>query len=247
MSAIVDAHFHLGSCRVFDADVDESTVLGVLEQHGVSRTIVQPYPGAPDVPATHDRIAALARASAGRVVGLASVNPHTDEADYFAEVARCVRELGFVGVKLHTIGHAVNPRGRDAEKVFETARQLGVPVMIHTGPGVPFADPGMVAPRARQFPDVTIVLAHAGAGIFTGSAIALAETFDNVVLETSWCKAPDIATMVALLGPRRVMFGSDHPGNVGPELAKYRAGGLGDAALAAVLGGTASEVFALAD
>ena len=247
VAGIVDAHFHLGTCRVFDADVDEDRLLATQDAHGIGVSIVQPYPGAPDAAAAHDRIAALARSTAGRVVGLASLSPHVDADAYFAEVSRCVRELGFVGVKLHTIGHAVNPRGRDAEKVFETARQLDIPVMVHTGPGVPFADPAQVVPRLRQFPEVTVVLAHAGAGIFTGSAIAVAETFDNVVLETSWCRAPDLAAMVAALGPDRVLFGSDHPYNAGAELAKYRSGLLTDVQLTRVLGGAARDVFALAD
>jgi len=148
-------------------------------------------------------------------------------------------------VKLHTIGHAVNPRGRDAEAVFVTARELGVPVMVHTGAGVPFADPAAVASRARQFADVTIILAHAGMVMFAGAAIAMAETFDNVVLEPSWSRPPDIAQMISLVGAHRVMLGTDHPLNVGPELAKYRALGLTQQQLDEVLGGTAERVFKL--
>jgi uncharacterized protein len=241
---ITDGHFHLGSCRVFDADVSEDDALAAMDANGVDRMIIQPYPGAPDPAAVHDRIAAMARDS-DRIFGLASLSPHMDPADYHAEVSRCVKDLGFVGVKLHTIGHAVNPRSRDAEAVFDSARQLGVSVMVHTGPGVPFADPAQVASRARQFSDVTIVLAHAGAGIFSGSAIAIAETFDNVVLETSWCRSTDIGQMVGLLGSDRVMLGTDHPRNVAPELMKYRSLGLRQEQLDDVLGRTAERVYRL--
>jgi hypothetical protein len=41
------------------------------------------------------------------------------------------------------------------------------------------------------------------------------------------------------------MYGSDHPKNVVPELAKYRSAGLAPADLDLVLGGTAAEVFRL--
>lgn len=244
MGNIIDSHFHLGSCRVFDADFGEADVNTAMEENGVDRMILQPYPGAPDPVAVHDRIAAMARTSE-RIFGLASLSPHMDHAAYHAEVSRCVKELGFVGVKLHTLGHAVNPRSRDGEVVFSTAKELGVCVMVHTGAGVPFADPAQVASRARQFPDVTIVLAHAGMGIFSGSAIAMAESFDNIVLEPSWCRPPDIAQMVKLVGSGRVMLGTDHPLNVGPELAKYRSLGLSQQQLDDVLGGTAQRVFNL--
>jgi uncharacterized protein len=242
---IVDAHHHVGSCRVFDHEQPEELVLRAMDQHGISATIVQPFPGAPNAIAVHDQIADLARRRPGRVFGLVSLNPHTDRDRYHAEASRCVRQLGFVGLKLHTIGHAVNPMGSDARTVFEVAHDLGVPVMVHTGPGLPFADPAMVLPRAREFPDVTVVLAHAGSGMFTGPAVAVAKACSNVVLETSWCRGEDIGWMIAELGPRRVMFGTDLVSNVATELAKYRSLGLTEEQWRDSLGRTAIEIFKL--
>ncbi|MGH8952700.1 MAG: amidohydrolase family protein [Acidimicrobiia bacterium] len=242
---IIDAHVHLGTCRVFGRDMRREDVLGSMESSGVSLSIVQPYPGAPDAAKVHDDIAALRDSSGQAVMGLASVNPHRDESDYFAEVKRCVTELGFVGVKLHTIGHALDPGSRDATTVFTTAHELGVPVMVHTGPGLPFADPALLISPARTFPDVQIVLAHAGAAIATGNAIAVAEVCENVVLETSWCRPGDIGMMIHKLGGDRVMFGTDAPNNVSTELAKYESLQLDDAARSAVMGGTARRVFGI--
>ena len=242
---IIDAHVHLGTCRVFGRDLRAEVVLESMDSHGIALSIVQPYPGAPDARQVHDDIAALRESSGGRVVGLASFNPHRDQAEYFAEIERCVRTLGFVGVKLHTIGHAVDPGSADGETVFTTARELGVPVMVHTGPGLPFADPALLIARARAFPEVTVVLAHAGAAIVTGNAIAAAEVCDNIVLETSWCRPGDIAVMIARVGADRVMFGTDAPNNVSTEIAKYDALGLTAPVRAAVLGGTATRVFGL--
>jgi predicted TIM-barrel fold metal-dependent hydrolase len=48
-----------------------------------------------------------------------------------------------------------------------------------------------------------------------------------------------------VLGAHRVMLGTDHPLNVGPELAKYRALGLMQQQLDEVPGGTAERVFNL--
>jgi predicted TIM-barrel fold metal-dependent hydrolase len=242
---IIDTHVHLGTCRVFGRDQHADTVLASMDENGVALSIVQPYPGAPDARRVHDDIAELRESSGGRVVGLASFNPHRDAAEYFAEIERCVRELGFVGVKLHTIGHALDPASADATTVFGTAHELGVPVMVHTGPGMPFADPSLLIARAREFPDVTIVLAHAGAAIVTGTAIAAAEVCNNIVLETSWCRPGDIGAMIGRLGADRVMFGTDAPNNVSTEVAKYGALDLTPAQREAVLEGTARRVFNL--
>jgi len=82
-----------------------------------------------------------------RFLGIASINPHLGDA-CLKEIRRCVENLGFVGVKLHTIGHAVLPTSRDALRVFELANELGVPVLVHTGTGIPFAQPSLCLPIA---------------------------------------------------------------------------------------------------
>jgi predicted TIM-barrel fold metal-dependent hydrolase len=240
---LIDAHSHLGTCRVFDADQPPALLLAALDRHAIDATIVQPFPGAPDPRAVHDEIARLAADHPGRIVGLASLTPHQPPDAYRAEIRRCVEELGFVGVKCHAIGHAVNPRSRDARLVFETAAELGVPVMVHTGHGVPFAEPAMWIPLARAFPDTTVVLAHAGAPGYTGVAIVAAEVCPNIVLETSWTAPHDLRRAIATLGADRVLFGSDLHFNPGLELAKYRSLDLPEDDLAKCLGGNAARVF----
>lgn len=154
-------------------------------------------------------------------------------------------ELGFVGIKLHTVGHAVNPLSSDATVVFDLARELKVPVMVHTGPGIPFALPAHCLPRAREYPDVSIILAHAGFIFLTGEAYAVACECPNVYLETSWLFGDDVAWLVKSLGADRVMMGTDLPKNVAPALAIAESAELTDAEKQAYLGGTASKVFGL--
>ena len=133
----------------------------------------------------------------------------------------------------------------DAETVFVTARDLGVPVMVHTGTGIPFADPASVLQRAKQFPDVKVILAHGGHGLLGGPAVAVAAACENVYIETSWSTAYDVLTAVYTVGADRVMFGSDLPMNVKTELTKIRSLDLRESDLRQVLGGTASRVFSI--
>ena len=242
---VVDGHQHLGSCRVFDLNQTEEDLIAAMDQNGVTAAVVQPFPGAPDPVAVHNRIADLSKLHPGRIFGMFSLSPHSDPDKYFAEAARCVRELGFVAVKMHTIGHAVLPLSKDAEMVMDTARQLGVPVMVHTGAGIPFANPSLIIPRARQFPDVKIVLAHSGGSILSAEAYVTAKECPNVYLETSWCPSSDVAWMVKDLGANRVMLGADLIDNIATEMTKYRSHGLSESDLEASLGRTAIEVYNL--
>ncbi len=242
---IIDTHAHLGNCQVFDLEVGEEELLTAMDAHRVNAAIVFPFPGATDVPATHDRISRLAQAHPGRIFGLASVNPHLPPGEYAAEVRRCVRELGFVGVKLHTIGHAVNPLSKDAQKVYEAAQELDVPVMAHTGLGVPFALPSLFLTVSRSYPQVKFVLAHAGYGMFTAEALAVARVCPNVYLETSWCPAHMIGNLIRTLEPGRLVWGSDVPVNVGVELAKVEGLQPDFERRTAYLGSAAVELFRL--
>ncbi|MEX2031959.1 MAG: amidohydrolase family protein [Dehalococcoidia bacterium] len=246
---IIDAHHHLGRGCVFDgwtATPDE--IRSAQDRNAVAATIVQPWPGAlPDARSVHDDIAKFASDQPGRVFGMASVNPHYGTEAAALEIRRCVRELGFVAVKCHTIGHALNPNGADAQVIFETALDLGVPVMVHIASfGIPLSAPGHLIPLAKRYPDLTIIAAHMGAASLSGDVVWIAEEHPNIVLETSWAMGPDIAWAVQTLGADRVMIGTDHPMNVAVEIAKIRELPLTDEDKALVLGGTAERVFRLA-
>lgn len=242
---IVDSHAHLGDCRVFDHVIEEDELIGALDQYSLDAALILPFPGAANEPAVHDAIAALARKHPKRIYGVISLNPHIDEEKYFREVDRCVKDLGFVGLKLHPYGHACPPAAKDADKVFRAAEDFKLPLIIHTGLGVPYALPSLIIPRAKQFPRVKIVMAHSGAYIYTAEAFVVAAECPNVYLETSWCGAHRIYDLIDQFGAERVMFGSDIPQNIPTELAKYNSIGITPAQLEQCLAGTAREVFKL--
>ncbi len=242
---IIDAHMHLGDCRVFDLNVTEDELLRSMDKNKVDVSVVQPFPGASDAAGVHKRIWRLAKRHPGRIYGMASVNPHLPKPKYADEVTRCVESYGFVAVKLHTIGHAVMPLGSDAGTVFETAAKLEIPVMVHTGMGLPFAAPSLVIPRAQEYPKLRIILGHAGFVISTPDAYVAAKECPNLYLEPSWCMKEAIGWLAQDLGADRVMLGSDLPGNTHVELEKVRGLGLSKKDEEKVLGGTAARVFKL--
>lgn len=243
---VVDAHCHLGGSLVSGVENGEDDLHAALVAHGVDAAMTMPHPHqGPEVGAAHDRIARLAERYPGVFHGMASLNPRLPEADYRREIARCVRDLGFRAIKLDPSVHALPPNHPRCEQTFALAREFGVPVLIHTGFGVPNALPALAIPPALAFPDVTVVLAHAGFAVFTPEAIVAAQVCPNIVLEPSWCASYQIAEMVRTVGAERVMYGSDHVSNIASELAKLQSLGLTDAQLAQILGGTARRVFGL--
>jgi uncharacterized protein len=241
---IIDAHSHLGYSEIFSAGVTEELLLGTMEANEVDVSVVMPAAGSDPV-STHDAIADLCRRHPDRIFGMVSMTPLIGRAAYEAEARRCVRELGFKAIKLHPQAHAVSPAFQVSDVVFELAAELGVPVIVHTGTGAPFALPSLLIRRGRQYPELKIILAHAGFAIYSEEAIIAAEVCDNIYLEPTWCIAGDIRRMVKLLGPERVMFGGDLPSNLPVELTKYRTLGLTDEEREWCLWRTARDVFDL--
>ncbi|MDF2923810.1 MAG: amidohydrolase 2 [Paenibacillaceae bacterium] len=245
---IIDVHAHLGWDQVFEENFTREEQLEKHRLFGISATVIQPGTchGLPEVKEQHDAIAVLMREFPGGFYGMANPNPHLKDAEYEGEVRRCVEELGFVGIKIHTAAHAVNPGGRDGRKVFALARKLGVPVMVHTGAGIPFANPANLIPVALEFPDVPIVMAHCGMMIMAGEAIIAMRSCPNLYADITWTSGFNIRRWSEEVGADRFMFGSDHADNAGTELAKVQTAGLTEEQREWILHRTARKVFALA-
>ena len=242
---IVDSHGHYGSCYIFDHHVDEQELIETMDMNGVDVSMLMPFPGTNEESKIHDQIHALSKKYAGRIYGMISINPHYNYSTYMHEVERCVA-MGFRAIKIHPLGHACPVHSKNADKVFESAATFNLPVIVHTGLGVPFTLPSVVIPRDKQFPQVKIILAHGGAYVYSSEAELVAKEYANVYLETSWVGAPHRIKSFIKNCPGKVMFGSDLLNNVESELAKIRSiKGISAEEMELCLGGTAKEVFNL--
>ena len=224
---IIDVHAHLGTDVVFDEQMDEEGLNSAYEAHGIDGAIVQPYLPRiymEDHMEIHDRIHRMTQniGTGRKYWGMASINPHFRPEDYDREAQRCINDLGFVAIKITPIGHATHPSSKDAMHVWEICRSLGVPLMIHTGAGVPFSDPISVEKALESFPDVPCILAHAGSEMHNQQATYLAKTFDNLFLEPSWVGVLGVMNMIKTLGCGKILYSSDNIYNIPVELAKYR-------------------------
>ncbi|MDL2236388.1 amidohydrolase family protein [Christensenellaceae bacterium OttesenSCG-928-K19] len=218
---IIDIHTHVGECRVYDEVITEENVLGQMNKYNIDISLVQPLFGTIDMEtfrASHDRIYKMMKDNPGRIYGIAAVNPHIKVEDYKGEVRRCVEELGFVGVKLHTNAHACSPDSKDGAMVCETAAELDIPIIIHTGAGIPTSLPINIVPAAQRFPEVKFIASHSGMIIGSGETLLAMKLCDNIYTDISWSVPHHIVGFVEEVGSGRVMFASDEYLNVGPEL-----------------------------
>lgn len=103
-------------------------------------------------------------------------------------------------------------------EVVDLAQEFDLPVMIHTG-HIPTGNLKAVGgcnevqalePLVRKYPRVRFVLAHIGWESWR-QVLALAERYENTLVETSWQPARIIRRAVDRLGSQRVLFGSDFP------------------------------------
>ena len=138
---IIDTHTHLGTDRVFDEVRDEDDIIKKMEDNLVDVTIVQPMFGTIDIEGireVHNRINKFSQDYPRKIFGMGSMTPLIHEADYYDEAKRCVKELGFVGIKLHPAAYSVSPTLKLGEMVWKVCSELDVPLMVHTGAGVHF-------------------------------------------------------------------------------------------------------------
>lgn len=242
---IIDAHMHLGEDLIYNTNDDETTILRYMEENGIDAAILQTGMKTYDDRKANLRIYEFAKKYPGKFWGLTALSPLMPEAEYRGLAKWTVEELGFKGLKLHPGAFACMPTSPQAKKAFDTAAELDIPLMIHTGNGVPAALPSLVIPMALKYPQLRIILAHAGGGMYGCEALVAAQICPNIYLETSWCPPDVVKSFIDEIGCERIMFGTDVPVNAGTEIGKYRSLKLSEYQFAKCCGGTAQEVFHL--
>ena len=112
-------------------------------------------------------------------------------------------------------------KGRKTRPGTEGCRheEAGRPVMVHTGTSVfpgarnRFADPMAVDDVAVDFPDLRIVLAHAGRPLYMSTAVFLARRHGNVLLDLSGIPPRKLLEYLPRLEEisDRCLWGTDYP------------------------------------
>ena len=203
-------------------------------------------------------VLALAAANPVRFRPVANLNPHLHY-PVARELARQV-ELGAIALKIHPVHGGFEPRDRMLYPAYAWAEERGLPVIVHSGTSTfsgsvnSCADPVLLDDVLRDFPGLTVVLAHGGRGWWYDAAAFLALRRPNVWLAVSGLppqRLPDYYGRSLRRLASRMVFGTDWPGVPGVErnaraLEKVLLdAGCGDDEVAAAWGGNAARIFGL--
>lgn len=246
---IIDPHVHIGHDTTWDSNRTEDEVMEKMNQAGIQAAIIQPaqFVTFNDYKYGHDRIYDFHLKHPKRIFGMFSMNPHFDRDKYRKEAVRCVKELGFVAIKLTPLTHIMSASVKRARLPFETARELGVALMIHQGTGLPFSSAITFFDLIKEFSDVPVVLAHCGTYDNEDEDIFLAQNCSNVYLELS-VRTPNMINIKRFadeVGTSRMMFASDSPDEMDHVIWECRNCGFKEKQEEEILGNTAMKVFRL--
>jgi predicted TIM-barrel fold metal-dependent hydrolase len=203
---------------------------------------------------SNDEVAAFVSADPARLAGLASVDLRTPVKSV-RELRRCVKELGFKGLRVIPWLWGLPPNDRRYYPLYAECVELGVPFCTqvgHTGP-LRSSEMGRPIPYlddvALDFPDLVIVAGHIGYP-WTEEMVALARKYPNVYIDTSAYTAKrypvELVRYLQGSGRRKVMFGTNYP-MILPQkaLEGLDALGLDAEARELFLAGNARRVFKL--
>ena len=206
---IVDCHAHGGGRKAIDRDDSVERYVQRMDRVGIDVTCLSAFP--PSAGATlqrhNDLVAQFTTAQPERFRGYCWVTPNYPE-HVLGELARCIDELHFVGIKVHT--HPQYPYdGPRYDAVYRFADEHHLPILAHTWGDVSVRQ---FAAMARKHPNARFLLGHTSAGDININIEELDRT-PNLYAELAFSGGTPRQTelLVRRIGAPRILWGSDTP------------------------------------
>lgn len=212
---------------------DEGRVLADMDRAGVDCAVIQGeyYRQHESCVAANDRALALHRRYPQRFLAFATVQPADDRA--LDEVRRCVA-AGAVGVgELNPYAQGFTLDSPAFLRLAETCIDLNLPLLLHVNEPAGRYYPGKaVTPLAQyyevalRYPELTIILAHWGGGLFFYELMpSVRQALRNVWYDTAaspllYPTADIFAVALRCVHPRKILFGSDYPLPLYPRVSR---------------------------
>ncbi|MGQ0569928.1 MAG: amidohydrolase family protein [Armatimonadota bacterium] len=213
----------------------------------------------------NDELSEFIKIRPGRLYGCGSLIEPTHP-DAAREVRR-FPSLGLSALKLYATAYRVPLSDRLFYPVYEAAAECGLPIIVHFGITIgPFYDltcgnPLALSVPGRDFPEITFIIAHFGAG-FLREAMFLAYHTENICVDSSGTNnwrlyvpgEPSLEQVfrdaLRTFGPSRILFGTDstyfsgyRKGIVEEQVAILDRIELSDEDRQSILGGNARRIF----
>lgn len=162
----------------------------------------------------HDALAGFPEED--RFIPCAYINPNLYDA--VEELDTAINEYGFMGMKLMPTIHRYNVDCVVTHPIMRKARDLAVPVTIHSSSEGCF--PQLIGRLAENFPDVPVIMDHSGYRYFQKEALEAGRRHKNLYFGLSLVTEPAYIDQVSsMIGADRLIYGSNAPAGV-PKIGR---------------------------
>jgi uncharacterized protein len=232
---------------------DPRFAASLLRQQGVEHAVLLPE----HCPATSgnvrtESVLAAAAHSDGFFLPFASVDINSD--DDAAGLLERYLDAGARGLKLYPSYQFYYPDDARLLPLYALCQERRVPVLLHIGSSVipgtrmRFCDPILLDDVAVAFPDLMIVMAHGGRGLWYDVCSFLALHHANVWIDVAGLVPAQLPALFPRLDrlAAKMVFGSDWPAmpkSAGENAAVIASLGLDPAVLEALLFGNAAQIL----
>lgn len=205
-----DAFYGLHS--LYDGTV--STLHGIGDEVGIDHFVVQSVATTPrQVESINEFIAATVAAGNGRMTGLGTLHP--DSEDLAGDVSHII-SLGLHGVKLHPDIQQFKIDDYRCLKIYELCEREGLPILMHTGDSrYDYSNPNRLLPVLKIYTGLTVVGAHLGGWSVWKEAREKLAGLPNFYVDTCsslpFLSAEEALETIRSYGADRVLFGTDYP------------------------------------
>ena len=231
LMVVVDFHVHAQKLETVLAGkpefVDRKVILESMDNAGVDYSVLIVIAKKGELDKTrkmNDRLAVICQEE-NRFIGFGSVNPLDGEV-VLDEMDRCIRDLELKGFKFHPFAQDFDVGEPMVTDIFKKAAELDVPVLIDSCDARDATQNTKFFNIALACPDTKICFAHVGLhrfmdyfifGFLKGTPLLKADVYFDLTSSCSIFKGSPFQEqfrwITELLGPDRLLFGSDFPGN----------------------------------
>jgi hypothetical protein len=161
--------------------------------------------------------------------------------------------MGAKGIKLYPPYSFFYPNDSTLYPIYEIAQEHRLPLLVHTGSSIfrgskiKYADPIHLDDIATDFPELPILMAHSGRGLWYDRAFFLSKLHPNLYLEISGLPPKNLLKYFPELEKNidKVVYGSDWPGiqRIGQNIAAIQKLPLEQESKEKILYGNASKIL----
>ena len=243
---VIDAHVHIGKSTRLQIDVSAELLVSTADEVGIDRLFCTDLTALfYDMHEGNRLLYEQMRLFPDRLIGYATLHSTRFGQEALDELERCRNDYGMSGLKIYS-----TPEASIAEPamipILEKCVELKFVVLAHT-------TPGECEYLLSAVPECRFMMAHAGGQPFAkgdwNRAIMAAQRFPSLYLETasSTIDTNFLETAVSVLGPEKIVFGTDMP-LLDPwaQMAKITETALDPAAQRLILGGNIARLIGIA-